>query len=66
MVVVSDDVFNVERTVDPAAMVKLVFDISKKIFPTLCTLILAVVDKYAGTVIVSVPSFGVELRIVRG
>src|SRR5882757_6324020 len=42
-----------------AVVVKLVFEISKKIFPVACTLIRAVLLVTFGTVIVSVPSFGV-------
>ena len=43
----------------PAVMVKLVLEISKKIFPTDSTFILAVVVGVFGMAKVSVPSFGV-------
>jgi hypothetical protein len=43
----------------PAVMVKLVFEISKKILPTASIFILAVVEGVFGITNVSVPSFGV-------
>lgn len=44
---------------DPAVMVKLLLEISKKIFPTASTFILAVVVGVFGMTNASVPSFGV-------
>lgn len=44
---------------EPAVMVKLVLEISKKILPTASTLILAVVVGVLGIVTAWVPSFGV-------
>ena len=44
----------------PATIVKLVLEISKKIFPTASTFIRLVVPGVEGTVIISEPSLAVE------
>ena len=48
-----------EEQEEPEVMVKLVLEISKKIFPTASTLILAVVVGVLGIVTTSLPSLGV-------
>jgi hypothetical protein len=59
--VVIDEAFKPdgEEHDEPAVMVKLAFEISKKIFPTASTFILAVVVAVFGMTNASVPSFGV-------
>lgn len=55
-----------ESVVDPAWMLKLTLDISKKIFPEPFTLTRAVLLMFDGTVIVWEPSFGVPKTSAMG
>lgn len=59
MVIEEDDKPLALAQAEPEVIVKLVLEISKKIFPTASTFILAVVDGVFGITKVSVPSFGV-------